>query len=147
MYCYIIQSSNKWQPSINLYNFIHLPIYPSIHSGIWWSPVVCHLIQTTRIRDRFQLRIITRGRTIFMVNIIFSKSYLYHLLKVVCQHLMDSCIILPYLKPRDFATITSPTTSGLYIVLQLRQLIQLLLSINQTFLTVNGKALSVQANK
>ena len=51
MYCYIIHSFIQWQPSIHSYNFIHLPIYPSIHSDIWWSPFVYHLIQRKRKRE------------------------------------------------------------------------------------------------
>ena len=131
---YVLLHNLFIQPITN-HPFIHIIsfTYLSIHWGICWSPVVYHLIQTRRRRDRFQLRI-TRRITTFMVDIVFYKSHLCDLLKVVCQHLMESCIILLYVKKRDLATMTnvidSPTTSGLYTVLWIRQLIQLLLSTN-----------------
>ena len=45
-----------------------------------------------------------------MANIFYNKSHhLCGLLKAVYQHIIDSCIILPYIKTSYFATMTNVT--------------------------------------
>ena len=43
-----------------------------------------------------------------MANVLFN-SHVWSLLKAVCQHIIDLCIILPHIESKDFATMTNVT--------------------------------------
>ena len=93
---------------IHPYNFIHLSIYPSIHSFRYLVLSYYLPLNSKKDKKKRHSNLEKTEEPYSMTSVLFN-SHLCGLLKAVCQHIIDSCIILPYIKPRDFATMTNVT--------------------------------------